>query len=504
MALLTRDEYVRLASELRFPTKALIDGSLVNSQSGAEFVTDNPATGKAICDITACDERDVDLAVAAARRAFQDRRWAGLGPAARKEVLLRFAGLIHDHLQELAVMETLDSGKPISDNAGGDVPETADCIAWYAEAVDKLQEEITATGPENLSLVVREPIGVVGAILPWNFPLLMAAWKLGPILATGNSVVVKPAKLTSLTMLRLAELALEAGIPDGVLNVLPGSGSTVGKAMALHPDVDLITFTGSTEVGKELLGYSGQSNVKRILLELGGKNPCVVMSAAADLDAAAEGAARAVFWNMGENCSSNSRLIVEKRIYGAFVEKLLEKSAAWKTGNPLDPQFNLGALIERRHMESILAYIEKGEAEGARLALGGRQILQETGGYFVEPTIFTDVSPDMTIAREEIFGPVLAVLRCEDEDDAIRLANDTDYGLHASIWSDDLNQVVRMSRAIRAGTISVNCFSEGDFTTPFGGFQQSGFFGRDKSLHACRQYTELKTIWMAIRNEASR
>lgn len=500
MTLLTHDEYTRIASQAAYRTEALIDGRFLPSQSGATFVTENPATGISICEITACDERDVDAAVAAARRAFDDRRWAGLSPAARKKILLRFASLIHSHLDELAVIETLDSGKPISDNAEGDVPETADCIAWYAEAIDKVSDEVTTTGPENLSLVVRDPVGVVGAILPWNFPLLMAAWKLGPILATGNSVVVKPAKLTSLTMLRLAELAVEAGIPDGVLNVLPGSGATVGKGICLHPDVDLVTFTGSTEVGRELLTYSGQSNLKRVLLELGGKNPCVVMPSA-DLDAAAEGAAAAVFWNMGENCSSNSRLIVHESIREEFVERLLVKSAAWKTGNPLDPQFNLGALIERKHMESILAYIEKGKAEGADLILGGKQILQDSGGYFVEPTIFANVTPEMTIAREEIFGPVLAVLSCRDEADAIRLANDTVYGLHASVWSDDVHQVTRMSRAIRAGTISVNCFSEGDYTTPFGGFKQSGFFGRDKSLHACRQYTELKAIWMAIRQD---
>jgi gamma-glutamyl-gamma-aminobutyraldehyde dehydrogenase len=498
MALLTYQEYQQISAGLRFQTQALIDGRFVSSQSGTSFVTENPATGRRITEVTSCDARDVDAAVAAARRAFADRRWAGLRPAARKQVLQRLAELIYRHLDELAVLETLDSGKPISDNAQGDVPETADCLGWYAEAIDKLQDEITATGPENLSLVVREPIGVVGAILPWNFPLLMGAWKLGPILATGNSVIVKPAQLTSLSMLRLAELALEAGIPPGVLNVLPGSGSVVGKAIALHPDVDLVTFTGSTEVGRELLVYSSQSNLKRVLLELGGKNPCVIMPSAADLDAAAEGAARAVFWNMGENCSSNSRLIVHKSIHDALLERLLAKTAAWKTGDPLDPQFNLGAIIERRHLESILAYIDKGQAEGAKLVLGGRQILQETGGYFLEPTIFTEVGPGMTIAREEIFGPVLAVLPCDDEADAVRLANDTRYGLHASIWSDDVHQVARMSRAIRAGTVSVNCFSEGDLTTPFGGFGQSGFFGRDKSLHACRQYTELKSIWMAI------
>jgi len=499
MALLTKAQYEKIAASLRFCEKALIDGQLVTAASGKTFTTENPATGQPLTEITACGEKDVDKAVKAARAAFEDRRWAGMAPAERKEILVTFAGLINQHLDELAVLEALDSGKPIHDTAQADVPETAGCIAWFAEAADKLEDGITATGPENVSLVVREPVGVVGAILPWNFPLLMGAWKLGPILATGNSVVLKPAKLTSLSMLRVAELAQEAGIPAGVLNILPGSGATVGQAMALHPDIDLITFTGSTAVGRTLLERSGQSNLKRVLLELGGKNPCVVMADVADLDTAAEQAVAAVFWNMGENCSSNSRLIVHRDIKQRFMEKVLEKTRDWQVGNPLDPQFLLGSMIEKPHMDTVLSYIAKGKAEGAELLCGGNRILQETGGYFIEPTIFDQVTPDMTIAKEEIFGPVLAVLTCKDEEEAVRMANDTEYGLHASLWSDNVNQVHRMSRAIRAGTISVNCFSEGDFGTPFGGFKQSGFFGRDKSLWASRQYTELKTIWMAVR-----
>jgi gamma-glutamyl-gamma-aminobutyraldehyde dehydrogenase len=299
-------------------------------------------------------------------------------------------------------------------------------------------------------------------------------------------------------MLRMAELALEAGIPDGVLNVLPGSGSDVGEVMAQHPDIDLITFTGSTAVGRKLLEHSGQSNLKRVLLELGGKNPCVVMPGI-DMDVAAEEVVMAAFWNMGENCSANSRLIVHRDIKEAFLAKVIEKTKAWTTGNPLDPQHRLGAMIETSHMESVLRYIECGKKEGANLVLGGNRILQETGGYFIEPTIFDHADPVMTIVKEEIFGPVLAVMTCRDEHEAVEMANDTEYGLHASIWSNDINQVQRMSRAIRAGTISVNCYSEGDMTTPFGGFKQSGFFGRDKSLWANRQYTELKTIWLAVR-----
>jgi gamma-glutamyl-gamma-aminobutyraldehyde dehydrogenase len=498
MDMLTKEQYQLMAETVRYSTDALIDGKMTKALSGKTFDTFNPATGRKLAEITACGAADVDLAVQAARRAFQDKRWAGLAPIKRKEVLFKFRDLLLENQHELAVLESLDSGKPIRDTELIDVPETANCMSWHAEAADKIEDQVTATGPDNVSMIVREPIGVVAAILPWNFPMMMAGWKLGPILASGNSVVVKPAKLTSLTMLRMAELALEAGIPDGVLNVLPGSGSDVGEVMAQHPDIDLITFTGSTAVGRKLLEHSGQSNLKRVLLELGGKNPCVVMPGI-DMDVAAEEVVMAAFWNMGENCSANSRLIVHRDINEAFLAKVIEKTKAWTTGNPLDPQHRLGAMIETSHMESVLRYIECGKKEGANLVLGGNRILQETGGYFIEPTIFDHADPVMTIVKEEIFGPVLAVMTCRDEHEAVEMANDTEYGLHASIWSNDINQVQRMSRAIRAGTISVNCYSEGDMTTPFGGFKQSGFFGRDKSLWANRQYTELKTIWLAVR-----
>ncbi len=499
MALLTKEQYEGIARSVRFCRKALIDGAFMDSASGDSFATENPATGKKLAEISACGASDVDRAVAAARRAFDDGRWSKMAPAARKSILLKFSELILKHHDELTVLEVLDSGRPIHDIGSVDVEETAKCIAWHAEASDKLEDSMTAAGPSNLGMVIREPIGVVGAIIPWNFPLLMAAWKLGPILATGNTVVLKPAKLTSLSMLRMAEIAMEAGIPDGVLNVLPGSGTTVGEAIAKHPDVDLITFTGSTEVGRKLLEYSGQSNLKRVLMELGGKNPCVVMPDIADIDAAAEGAVAAVFWNMGENCSSNSRLIVHAAVKDRFMAKVLEKTAQWKTGNPMDPQYRLGSMIEKRHMESVLGHIERGLKEGASLVLGGKRILAETGGWYIEPTIFDGVTSDMSLAREEIFGPVLSVLTCRSEEEAIRMANDTVYGLHASVWSDNIDQVFRLSRGIRAGTISVNCFSEGDLTTPFGGYKQSGFFGRDKSVWANKQYTEIKTIWTATR-----
>ncbi|HWQ42572.1 MAG TPA: aldehyde dehydrogenase [Desulfosporosinus sp.] len=499
MELLTKEEYKKIAENIRFCTDALIDGKMVKSLSGNTFTTENPATGEKLTDITSCDASDVDLAVNAARKAFNDKRWAGLAPSDRKKILIKMSNLILEHKDELAVLESLDSGRPIYDIAQSDVVETAECITWHAEAADKLEDQITASSPDIVSMIVREPIGVVAALLPWNFPMLMAAWKLGPILASGNSVIVKPSRLTTLSMLRVAELAMEAGIPDGVLNVVTGSGTVVGEAIARHPDINLITFTGSTAVGRTLLENSGKSNLKRVLLELGGKNPCIVMPNILDFDVAAEEIAKAAFWNMGENCSANSRLIVHKDIKDALLEAVIEKTKEWTVGDPLDPQFRLGSMIEKSHLEKVLGYIETAKSEGATLKYGGRRILKETGGYYVEPTIFDNVTPDMTIAKEEIFGPVLGVMTFSDEEEAIRMANDTEYGLHASLWSNDVNEVHRISKAIQAGTISVNCFSEGDMGTPFGGFKQSGFLGRDKSLWANRQYTEMKTIWMKIR-----
>lgn len=494
----SREYYEKIAENLEFQTKAFINGEFVDSSDGSTFETVNPATGQVLAEIACCNLEDVESAEKAARVAFMDGRWSKLNPADRKEILIRFAHLIRMHQDELAVMESLDSGKPIYDTANGDVPETAMTFQWHAEAIDKLEDTITAGDTEHLSLVVREPLGVVAAILPWNFPMQMAAWKLAPILASGNSVIVKPAKLTSLTMLKMAEFAKEAGIPDGVLNVLPGSGSLIGNALGMHQDIECVTFTGSTAVGKQLLELSGKTNAKRVFLEMGGKNPCIIMPDVKDLDYAAEQAVNAVFWNMGENCTSNSRLFVHSSIKKEFVKKVVEKTLELKMGNPLDPENNLGALIEPGHMETVLNYIETGKNEGAELLCGGGQILKETGGNYIAPTVFDNVTPDMRIAREEIFGPVLAILSFETEEEVICLANDTEYGLQASLFTDDVQTAHRMARALRAGTVSVNCYSEGDIGTPFGGFKQSGFFSRDKSLWANRQYTELKTIWMKL------
>ena len=419
-----------------------------------------------------------------------------MSPADRKHVLLSFADLIEKNAMELAVLDALEAGKPITDCITIDVPETVDCIRWHAEAVDKLYDQISPTGPDNLGLIVREPIGVVGAVIPWNFPALMAAWKLGPALATGNSVVLKPAEQTSLSALRLAELAVEAGLPDGVLNVVPGFGETAGQALGRHMAVDAVTFTGSTEVGRMFLKYSAESNLKRIVLECGGKSPQVVMADIADLDSVAEHALNAIFWNMGENCSAGSRLIVHKKVKDALLERIVKLSKQWTVGDPLDPATKIGSMIEKAHMEKVLSYIEAGKADGAKLILGGNRVLADSGGYFIESTIFDNVDNKMKIAQEEIFGPVLATIMFENEEQAIALANDTTYGLAASLYTDNVNVAHRVARAIKAGTVSVNCYSEGDMTTPFGGFKQSGFGGRDNAVHAHDQYTEIKTIWM--------
>lgn len=484
--------------KLQFRTKAFIDGKFVAAQSGQTFTTENPATGKPLAEIAACDAPDVDRAVKAARKAFDSGVWSRMKPGERKRVLLKWADLLEANAFELALLDTLEAGKPIGDCATMDIPDTIHCIRWHAEATDKLYDHVSPTGPENLALILREPVGVVGCVIPWNFPAQMAAWKLGPALATGNSVVLKPAELTSLSAIRMAELAAEAGVPAGVLNVVPGLGEAAGQAIGRHMDVDMVAFTGSTEVGRYFLKYAAESNLKRIILECGGKSPQVVFEDAPDLDNVANNAVGAAFWNMGENCSCGSRLIVHKKIKDELLARLVKLAKTWKVGDPLDPENRLGAMIEKPHLEKVLGYIAAGKAEGAKLIMGGKRILEKTGGYFVGVTIFDEVSNRMKIAREEIFGPVLSVIPFSTEEEAITLANDTNYGLAASLYTQDLNRAHRAARAIRAGTVSVNCFSEGDITTPFGGFKTSGFFGRDKSIWAHQQYTELKTIWMQL------
>ena len=496
MGLLTTQEYEKVAQSLTYNTKALINGKLVDAASGKTFDTVNPANGKVITSIASCGTEEVEEAVKVARAAFDSGKWSRIAPEERKKMLFKFADLIEQNATELAVMESIDSGKPICDTVEGDVPETVECFRFAAEAIDKINDEITPTNGDSLCLVRREPIGVCAAILPWNFPILMSAWKLAPILAAGNCVVVKPAKLTSLTLLKLAELSLEAGIPAGVLNVVPGSGKLIGDALANHKEIDLITFTGSTAVGRNLLNCSGNSNIKRVLLELGGKNPCVVTQDIDNLDYAAEEIVKAALWNMGENCTQNSRIIMHKDIKDKLLPKILKEVEKWKVGNPLDPTNLHGALIERAHMEKVLEYVEIGKQEGADLIYGGEQILKETGGNFLKPAVFDNCNQSMRIIREEIFGPVFAIETYTDIEEAIAMANDTEYGLQASVWSDNIHKVQTLTSGIKAGVISVNHFSEGDMTTPFGGFKQSGFMGRDKSIWANKQYTELKSVYV--------
>ena len=500
-SLLTRDEYGALARTLSLPSGAFIDGRFTAPLSGGSFESVNPATGGRLGRIAICDAADVDLAVAKAREAFEDGRWSKLHPAARKKTLIGLCKLIRRHRHELAVLESLESGKPIHEIESVDLPEALTCLEWHAETADKLYDQVAPAGDDAVALVVREPIGVVAAVLPWNFPILMLAWKIGPALAAGNSVVVKPAEETSMTALRIAELASEAGLPRGVLNVVTGPGETTGQAIGLHPDIDMVSFTGSTEVGRLFLLYAAKSNLKRVVLECGGKNPCIVMDDAEDLDVVAAHVVQSVFWNMGENCSSNSRLIVHQAVKGKLMERILHRVREWRTGDPLDPVNRLGAIVSKAQYERILGYIETGRAEGAALVLGGEAMAQD-GGYFIAPTIFDEVRPQMTIAREEIFGPVLAVISVASADEAVAVANDTPYGLTASLFTANARRAHRMARAIRAGTVTVNCYGEGDITTPFGGYKQSGFGGRDNSIHAHDQYTELKTIWLDVSDAA--
>lgn len=488
----------KAVSNLEFRTKAFIDGKFVDAANGKTFMTENPANGKALAEISACEAEDIDIAVKAARASFEKGSWSRISPDDRKGILLKFADLIEENMNELALLDCLEAGKPIQDCSSIDIPETATCIRWHAEAIDKLYDNVSKTGPENLGLILREPIGVVGAVIPWNFPALMAAWKIGPALAAGNSIILKPAELTSLSALRMAELAAEAGLPKGVLNVLPGFGETAGQAIGLHMNIDMVAFTGSTEVGRLFLNYAAKSNLKRIILECGGKSPQIVMADAPEIDTVAENVFNGAFWNMGENCSCGSRLIVHESLKDRLVERLIELSKTWPVGDPLNPETRVGSMIEKAHMEKVLGYIKAGSSEGAQLVLGGKRVIEETGGYFVEPTIFDKVNNEMTIAQEEIFGPVLSVISFTTEEEAIEIANNTNYGLAASVYTKDLNTAHRISRALKAGTVSVNCFSEGDMTTPFGGYKESGFFGRDKSIWAHEQYTQLKTIWMQI------
>lgn len=490
--LLTHDEYKAIAAGLDFPTQAFIDGAFRPAISGKTFETSNPATGAVLARVASCGPEDVDFAVAKARDAFEDGRWSRLHPTARKEILLRFTRLLKRNARELAVLESLDSGKTIYDCENVDVPETIHCLAWHAELIDKIYDQVSPASDNHIAMVVREPVGVVSLVLPWNFPLLMLAWKIGPALAAGNSVIVKPAKETPLTALRVAELAMEAGIPAGVFNVLPGGGADVGEPLGRHMDVDMVSFTGSTETGRRFPRYSAESNLKEVTLEMGGKNPAVVLDDAENLDRVAAHLVNGAFWNMGENCSASSRLIVQRGIKDELLKRMVAHAREWPMGDPLDPENRVGALVSKAHFEKVASYLEKGQ----KIVLGGK-----AKDGFVEPTIIDVADRDAKVVREEIFGPVLTVLTVESYDEAIALANDTEYGLAASIYTANAKRAIRGARAIRAGTVTVNCFGEGDITTPFGGFKSSGFGGRDNGIHAHDQYTRIKTIWIDLTDD---
>jgi len=494
---LSRDQWQAKAAALTWRTQAFIDGRHVDAFDGRTFDCISPIDGRVLAQVARCGADDVERAVRAARRAFDAGRWADASPVQRKRVLLRFAELMETHAHELALLETLDMGKPIRDSVQVDVAAAVRCMRWTAEAIDKVYDQIAPTGRDELGLISREPLGVVAAIVPWNFPLLMAAWKIAPALATGNSVILKPSEKSPLTALRIAELGSEAGLPAGVFNVLPGFGADAGEPLALHMDVDGIVFTGSTAVGKHLLQCAGRSNMKRAFMECGGKSPNLVFADAPDLAAAAEAAASGIFYNQGEVCTAASRLLVERPVFAEFMAMVRTAGAKLQPSHPLDPGTSMGAMVDQTQMNRVLGFIEGGREEGATLSLGGKQVLAESGGYYIEPTVFENVSPSMTIAREEIFGPVLAAIPFDSADEAIRIANDSPYGLAAAVWTRDLNRAHHTARRLRAGSVWVNCYDGGDMTAPFGGFKQSGN-GRDKSLHAFEKYTELKATWIAL------
>lgn len=486
------------AAKLQFETRAFIDGKFTASASCKTFETINPATGKLLARVSECDQTDVDRAVASARRAFDGGAWSRRAPRERKKILLNFADLIEKNRVELALTETLDCGKPISDAMNVDVPDTAETLRWHAEAIDKIYDQVAPTSSDIVSMIVREPIGVVGAVLPWNFPIFTAMWKIAPALAGGNSMVIKPAEQTPLTALRLAALAAEAGIPEGVVNVVPGFGETAGQAIGRHKDVDCVSFTGSGEIGRLFLRYAAESNMKRIVLECGGKSPAIVMGDAGDLQPVVEQVTAGILFCQGENCSAGSRLIVHESVKDRLLDLLKPGFSSWTVGDPLRADTKVGALIEERHLDKVMSYVDLGRKEGAKVVQGGNRLFQESGGWFIEPTIFDNVRNSMRIAREEIFGPVLSVISFRDTDEAIRIANDTTYGLAASLYTQNLNTAHRLARSIRAGTVSINCYSEGDFGVPFGGYKESGFGGKDKSLMAHDQYAETKTIWIQL------
>ena len=479
------------------PAFHLIDGESCGASDGATMDVISPLDGGVLTTMPRGTRDDAKAAVSVARRAFDDGRWSGLAPAERKKILLKWADLIEKNAVDLAVLGVRDNGTEISMALKAEPMSAAGTIRYFAEAIDKLYGEIAPTAPGNLGLIHREAVGVVGAIVPWNFPLMIGAWKLGPALAAGCTVVLKPAETASLTLLRIAELALEAGLPAGVLNVVTGEGAVVGAAIAESMDVDVLVFTGSGAIGRHLLEASARSNLKRVYLELGGKSPNVVFADAPNLDEAAKVSAHGIFRNSGQVCVAGSRLLIERSIHDAFVEKLKDHAEAMKVGDPLDPTTSAGAINSQRQLEQNLHFVDEARAAGRRIVTGGERILQETGGFYMAPTIVAGVQPEDALAQHEVFGPVLAVIPFDSEEEAVRIANDTDFGLAAAVWTADLSRAHRMVKAIKAGVVHVNTYGGADVTVPLGGVKQSGN-GHDKSLHAFDKFFDIKTAWIKL------
>jgi 4-(gamma-glutamylamino)butanal dehydrogenase len=492
---MTTTDYKLIAKKLKFEGRAFINGKYVDAIDGKKFENINPATGETLCSVAKCNHKDVDLAVKVSRKAFESGIWSRTTPEHRKEVLLKFAELLRKHGDENSVLECVDTGKLIADCINEVANDAPMHFQWYGELIDKVFGKVGPTDPSITSLIVKEPIGVVAGVVPWNFPLMMAVWKTAPALAAGCSVIIKPAEDTPLTAIRVAQIAKESGIPDGIFNVLPGFGD-VGEALGRHNDIDAVSFTGSTEVGGYFMKYSGESNLKTVGLEMGGKSPFIVLDDAKITGSLIDNAINSAFWNGGQNCSANMRQIIHSKVKDDFLDKVLKKVKNIKVGDPLDLKTNMGSMISKKHLLTVNNYIQKGIDEGASLLFGGISN-ENQKGFFAKPTLFDNLKENMTIAQEEIFGPVLGVITINDTEEALKIASNSKYGLHASVFTQDINKAFHIAKSLPCGTISVNTFSEGDIKTPFGGYKRSGSLSRDQGTEALNQYLQTKTIWIS-------
>ena len=492
---MTTTNYKSISNKLKFEGRAFINGKYVDAIDGKKFENINPATGETLCSVAKCNHKDVDAAVKVARKAFESGVWSRSTPEYRKEVLLKFAELLRKHGIENSVLECVDTGKLINDCINEVANDAPMHFQWYGELIDKVFGKVGATDPSITSFVIKEPIGVVAGVVPWNFPLMMAVWKMAPALAAGCSVIIKPAEDTPLTAIKVAKIASEAGIPDGVLNVLPGYGD-VGEALGRHNDVDAVSFTGSTEVGAYFMKYSGESNLKAVGLEMGGKSPFIVLEDAKITDRLLDNAIVSAFSNGGQNCSANMRQIIHSKVKDEFLEKVSKKIKNIKVGDPLNTESNMGTMISKNHLNKVNSLIQKGIDEGAKMLLGGVSDPNQKG-FFAKPTLFDNVKENMTIAQEEIFGPVLGVMTVKNEDEALKIAKNTKYGLHASVFTQDIDRAFHLAKSLPCGTVSINSYSEGDIKVPFGGYKQSGSLSRDQGTEALNQYLQTKTIWIS-------